>query len=82
MWSCQSVDTARREELTPPEDDLRTLIPPAIVALGVMVRPASWHAFAAGATSAYSLTPEGWREITGRYDRLAGRLVPAEPSSR
>ena len=66
-----------REELTPPGDDLRALILPATVTLGLMARPAAWRHFASGATQAYALTPEGWREIAGRYDRYAGLATSA-----
>ncbi len=66
-----------REELTPPRDDPRALIPPAIVTLGLMARPAAWRRFASGATQAYSLTPEGWREIVERYDRCVGLVTRA-----
>jgi hypothetical protein len=66
-----------REELTPPGDDPRALIPPAVVTFGLMARPAAWRHFASGATQAYALTPEGWREIAGRYDRYAGLATSA-----
>lgn len=66
-----------REELTPPAGDPRAIIPPAIVALGLLVRPRAWQWFASGATQAYALTLEGWHDIVDRHDASLGLLVRA-----
>ena len=66
-----------REELTPVRGDPRAGIPLMIVALGLMIRPAAWRWFASGATQAYALTPEGWRDIVERYDRSVGLIEDA-----
>jgi hypothetical protein len=55
-----------REELTPVRwagtgADPVTAIPVIAAALATLIRPAAWRYFAAGATSAYSLTPAAWR---------------------
>jgi hypothetical protein len=65
------------EELTPTRDDPRAVIPPAIVTAGLLVYPASWRWFAASATRAYALTPDGWRDIVARHDASVGLLVRA-----
>lgn len=56
------------EELTPVRwagagADPVTAIPVIAAALATLVRPAAWRHFAAGATSAYSLTPAAWRTL-------------------
>jgi hypothetical protein len=56
------------EELTPVRwpgtgIDPVTAIPAAAAALATLIRPAAWHHFAAGATSAYSLSPAAWRAL-------------------
>ena len=56
------------EELTPVRwagagIDPVTAIPAVAAALATLIRPASWHLFADGATSAYSLTPAAWQAL-------------------
>jgi hypothetical protein len=56
------------EELTPVRwagtgIDPVTAIPAAAASLATLVRPAAWRHFAAGATSAYSLTPAAWEAL-------------------
>jgi glutathione synthase/RimK-type ligase-like ATP-grasp enzyme len=56
------------EELTPVRwagtaVDPVTVIPVAAAAAAVLIRPDAWQYFSAGATSAYSLTPAGWRAL-------------------
>lgn len=56
------------EELTPARwadagADPVTALPVAAAALATLIRPAAWRHFAAGDTSAYSLTPAAWRRL-------------------
>jgi hypothetical protein len=56
------------EELTPVRwpgtgVDPVTVIPAVGAALATLIRPAAWHHFAAGATSAYSLSPAAWQAL-------------------
>jgi hypothetical protein len=53
-----------REELTPPGGDPLAGLPVAVTALATLVRPATWRYFTGGSTSAYSLTPDAWRQLT------------------
>ncbi len=52
-----------REELTPPAGDPLAGLPVAVIALATLVRPAAWRYFTGGSTSAYSLTPDAWRQL-------------------
>jgi hypothetical protein len=56
------------EELTPlhwagTAVDPVTVIPTVAAALAALIRPAAWHHFNDGATSAYSLTPTAWQAL-------------------
>jgi biotin carboxylase len=56
------------EELTPVRwpgagADPITAIPAVAATLATLIRPAAWHHFVAGATSAYSLSPAAWQEL-------------------
>ena len=56
------------EELTPVRwagtgIDPITAIPAVTAALVTLIRPAAWHYFTAGATSAYSLSPAAWQAL-------------------
>jgi hypothetical protein len=58
----------RTEELTPVRwagtgVDPVAAIPVAAAALATLIRPAAWNHFAAGATSAYSLSPAAWHAL-------------------
>jgi hypothetical protein len=54
-----------REELTPLHHDVRTVLPVALVAIAVGVRPAWWTRFASGAIENYALTSSAWTAIRG-----------------
>jgi hypothetical protein len=56
------------EELTPVRwpgtgVDPVTVIPAVAATLATLIRPAAWRYFAAGATSAYSLSPAAWQAL-------------------
>jgi hypothetical protein len=51
------------EELTPIQDDLRTILPVAAASIATLAHPNTWRWFSSGAVSNYALTPEGWRAI-------------------
>jgi ATP-grasp domain len=56
------------EELTPVRwpgtgIDPVTVIPAAAAVLATLTRPAAWHQFTEGATSAYSLSPAAWHAL-------------------
>jgi hypothetical protein len=56
------------EELTPVRwdgtgADPVTAIPAVGAAVATLIRPAAWRYFTAGATNAYSLSPEAWRAL-------------------
>ena len=71
------------EELTPVRWagaglDPVTAVPVAAAAVATLVQPAAWRHFAAGATSAYSLTPAAWRTLldaggSGLHGRFSRR---------
>jgi glutathione synthase/RimK-type ligase-like ATP-grasp enzyme len=73
-----------REELTPSGGDPLAGLPVAVTALATLVRPAMWRYFTGGSTSAYSLTPDAWRQLTtaagagdaGKESALAGGSDP------
>jgi hypothetical protein len=56
------------EELTPvrwagTRADPITAAPAVAAAVATLIRPAAWHYFTAGATSAYSLSPAAWQAL-------------------
>ena len=56
------------EELTPVRwpgtgVDPVTAVPAVSATLATLIRPAAWRHFAAGATSAYSLSPDAWQAL-------------------
>jgi biotin carboxylase len=59
-----------REELTPRGGDLLAGLPVAVVSLAALVRPAAWRYFTSGSTGAYSLTPDGWGQLTAAWREL------------
>jgi glutathione synthase/RimK-type ligase-like ATP-grasp enzyme len=69
------------EELTPARwagagADPVTAIPVVVATLATFIRPAAWRYFAAGATSAYSLTPAAWQTL---LDTAAAARLDAGP---
>ena len=54
-----------REELTPVRRDPLACVPVVLASIATLVRPTTWHWFAAGAVSNYALTPRGWQMILG-----------------
>lgn len=54
------------EELTPLRADPMAAVPVAIAAASTLIRPATWHGFAAGSVRGYALTEDGWRQILDR----------------
>jgi hypothetical protein len=56
-----------REELTPGGGDLLAGLPVAVAGLATLIRPAAWRYFTSGSTSAYSLTPDAWRQLTAAW---------------
>jgi hypothetical protein len=63
------------EELTPPRGDPLAAVPVTVAALATLIRPAMWRHFAGGAVGAYSLTPDGWDQLTSAW-REAGGVRP------
>jgi len=63
------------EELTPLRGDPLAAVPVTVAALATLIRPAMWQYFAGGAVGAYSLTPDGWDQLTSAW-REAGGVRP------
>jgi hypothetical protein len=61
-----------------------TAIPAVAATLATLIRPAAWRHFAAGATSAYSLSPAAWQALleTAQQPEFthAGCASPAYPA--
>lgn len=65
------------EELTPPRGDPVALLPVAVAASAVLLRPASCSWFTSASVDNYALSPAGWRSILA----AVGGAAAAGPSS-
>jgi hypothetical protein len=63
------------EELTPLRRDPLSAVPVTVAALATLIRPEMWRHFTGGAVGAYSLSPDGWDQLTSAW-REAGGVRP------
>jgi len=63
------------EELTPLRGEPLAAVPVTVAALATLIRPEMWRHFTGGAVGAYSLTPDGWDQLTSAW-REAGGVRP------